>query len=329
MKDYQLAWRNLWRNKRRTLITAASVFFAVFFALVMRSFQLGAYDRMFKNAIESYTGYLQLQHKDYFDDPVIDNSFELDLSVTERIISDPNVTAIVPRFESFALAAAGSRTQGVMVLGIDPEGEDQVSGLRGRLVKYRLTPEAIEKLKDEQIPERTKGLLDLLSNESFSSEGRMMLDLAIDTRDSSVIMPLIRRHASFANNYLDKEVVGGIMIGSGLSDYLKAGVGDTLVLMGQGYHGTSAAGKYVIRGIVKLPTPDIDNLIVYLPLETARELFAAPGMATTAVIRLNNNNDKVVMVTGERLGETLEDPLRIRNWHELNALLINQMDADN
>ncbi|MCJ7820397.1 MAG: FtsX-like permease family protein [Bacteroidales bacterium] len=329
MKDYQLAWRNLWRNKRRTLITAASVFFAVFFALVMRSFQLGAYDRMFKNAIESYTGYLQLQHKDYFDDPVIDNSFELDLSVTERIISDPNVTAIVPRFESFALAAAGSRTQGVMVLGIDPEGEDQVSGLRGRLVKYRLTPEAIEKLKDEQIPERTRGLLDLLSNESFSSEGRMMLDLAIDTRDSSVIMPLIRRHASFANNYLDKEVVGGIMIGSGLSDYLKAGVGDTLVLMGQGYHGTSAAGKYVIRGIVKLPTPDIDNLIVYLPLETARELFAAPGMATTAVIRLNNNNDKVVMVTGERLGETLEDPLRIRNWHELNALLINQMDADN
>ncbi|MBE0667212.1 MAG: hypothetical protein IH593_05995 [Bacteroidales bacterium] len=204
MKDYQLAWKNLWRNKRRTLITAASVFFAVFFALVMRSFQLGAYDRMFKNVIESYTGYLQLQHKDYFDDPVIDNSFELDMSVTERIISDPNVKAIVPRFESFALAAVGSRTQGVMVMGIDPEGEDQVSDIRGRLVRYRLTPEAIEKLKDEQIPDRTRGLLDLLSNESFSSEGRLMLDLAIDNRDSSVIMPLIRRYASFSNNYLDK-----------------------------------------------------------------------------------------------------------------------------
>ncbi|MBE0666883.1 MAG: FtsX-like permease family protein, partial [Bacteroidales bacterium] len=53
------------------------------------------------------------------------------------------------------------------------------------------------------------------------------------------------------------------------------------------------------------------------------------GMATTAVSRLNNNDDKDVMETGERLDKTLEDPLKIRTWHELNALLINQMDADN
>ena len=85
MKDYQLAWKNLWRNKRRTLITAASVFFAVFFALVMRSFQLGAYDRLFKNVIESYSGYLQLQHIDYFDDPNLDNSFEIDQSLIDQI----------------------------------------------------------------------------------------------------------------------------------------------------------------------------------------------------------------------------------------------------
>ena len=329
MKDYQLAWRNLWRNKRRTLITAASVFFAVFFALVMRSFQLGAYERMFQNAIESYTGYLQLQHKDYFDDPVVDNSFILDRSLIDSISSDPNVAAVVPRFESFALAAAGSRTQGVMVMGIDPVGEDRVSDIRNRLVKYKLKPEAIENIKKEKVPDNTKKLLDIFAKESYSSDGRLMLDLAINARDSAVIMPVIRRHASFVNNYLDSEIRDGILIGNGLSDYLKAGVGDTLVLMGQGYHGTSAAGKYVIRGIVKLPAPDIDNIIVYLPIETARDLYAAPGMATTAVLKLNDNDDDEVLLTADRLGPILEDPLMIRTYRELNALLSNQIDADN
>ena len=39
----KLAWRNIWRNKRRTVITLASIFFAVLLALAMRSMQLGSY----------------------------------------------------------------------------------------------------------------------------------------------------------------------------------------------------------------------------------------------------------------------------------------------
>ncbi|MCX6259930.1 MAG: FtsX-like permease family protein [Bacteroidia bacterium] len=328
MTDYQLAWKNLWRNKRRTIITAASIFFAVFFSLVMRSFQLGAYDRMFKNIIESYTGYLQIQHRDYFDEPTIDNSFELSQPLIDKIESDPNVNTLVPRLESFALAAAESRTQGVMVLGIDPEGEEKVTDLKSKLVKYKLTPESILALKESTIPARTKKLLDVFTNESYSSEGRLLIDLDIGEEDTASILPVLRRYASFKNRYLDNNETAGAIIGDGLSDYLKAGVGDTIVLVGQGYHGTSAAGKYEVRGIVRLPAPDIDNVIVYLPIAVAQELFAAPDMVTSAVLRLNNNDNENVLQSGESLRKLLNEPLTIRTWHELNALLINQMEAD-
>ncbi|HBC77382.1 MAG TPA: hypothetical protein DEO60_12680 [Bacteroidales bacterium] len=329
MTDSQLAWKNLWRNRKRTVITAASIFFAVFFALLMRSFQLGAYDRMFRNIIESYTGYLQIQHRDYFDEPIIDNSFELTPRVTEKIYSDPNVNTLVPRLESFALAADESRTQGVMVLGIDPEGEEKVTGLKSKLVKYKLTPESIAALKRSSIPDRTKKLLDVFLNESYSSEGRLMLDLNISQDDSADILPVLRRSASFRNEYLDINETDGALIGNGLSDYLKAEIGDTIVLVGQGYHGTSAAGKFVVRGIVRLPAPDIDNIIVYLPITGAQELFAAPSMVTSAVLKLVNNDDENVLQTGNNISKQLEQPLAIRTWHEMNALLINQLEADN
>ena len=329
MKDYQLAWKNLWRNKRRTLITAASVFFAVFFALVMRSFQLGAYDRLFKNVIESYSGYMQLQHMDYFDDPILDNSIEISQTLIDQIRNDPNVTDIVPRLESFALAAAGSHTQGVIVLGIDPEGENKVMNISNKLVRYKLTPEAIEKIKKEPIPERTKKLLDLFTGEAYSSEARLMIDFGIGEADSADILPVIRKYASFSNAFLTGKETSDIIIGAGLSDYLKANTGDTIVLMGQGYHGTSAAGKFQIKGIVKLSAPDIDNLIVYLPIESARELYAAPGMSTSAVISLKSNDDNDVLQTGNRLKNIAPDPMTIKTWQELNALLVNQMEADN
>jgi len=329
MKDFQLAWRNIWRNKRRTFITAASIFFAVFFALVMRSFQLGTYDSLFKNVIESYSGYIQLQNKDYTDEPTLDNSFEIDEELMTRIETDPNVSAVVPRLESFALGASGSRTQGVMVLGIDPEKEEEVSGMKDRMVKYRLTPEAISSLKSENLPERTKKLLDIFSNESYSSVGRMMLDLAISAEDTASQLPILRKKASFPNKYLSAEDQRGVLIGTGLSEFLRINVGDTLVLMGQGYHGSSAGGNFIVSGIVKLPAPDIDNIIVYMPIETAGDLFAAAGRATSAVLSIGRNDDKSVFSTTDRLQRYVTDPLSVKTWHELNALLINQMEADN
>lgn len=326
MNIFLIAWRNLWRNKRRTLITVASVFFAVFFALVMRSLQLGTYNHMYRNAIESYTGYLQIQHQDFWDSKTIDNVFQPSPELENTILSNPNALMTIPRFESFALVSSGTLTKGVMVLGIDPEKEEHLGKVRSKLVKYRLTEAVIGKLK-QQLPGEYHEKLELNAGRSFSNNSSVLLDLGVADEDSAMVLKLMKEYASFSNGYISNGVPGAL-IGDRLSVFLNASVGDTLVLISQGYQGTTAAGKYRIDGIVRMPTPDFDSRIVYLPVGICQEFYNAPGMLTSLAVTVKDNSDKEIDRMIESLGSKVDPPLRVIGWREMNELMINQMDAD-
>jgi len=329
MNNITIAWRNLWRNRRRTLITSASVLFAVFFALFFRSLQLGSYDKMFRNAIESYTGYLQVQQQDFWDDKTVDNTFRFDSALNRNIIRDPNVIATIPRFESFALASSGPKTKGVLVMGINPEKEEYLSKVPDKLIKYRITTEAIEALKQHaDIPAKVVDLALLHKGTSYSTSDRMQVDLGIDDRDAGRLMPTIEQVTRFQNGNI-RMGEPGAWVGDRLSQYLELEIGDTLVLISQGYHATTAAGKYVIRGIVKMPLPEIDNKVVYLPLDICQQLFNAEGNLTSLALHVKENSDDAVNATAERIGKLIPENQRVMTWRQMNDVLVSQMQADN
>ena len=128
-----LAWRNIWRNKRRTFITMASVFFAVILSSLMMSIKEGTYDNMIDAMVGTFSGYVQVQNKDYWDDKTLDNSLEITDSLNAALTSSKDVAAFLPRIESFALSASGERTKGVMVVGVDPDKEDEFNAVRDRV----------------------------------------------------------------------------------------------------------------------------------------------------------------------------------------------------
>jgi ABC-type lipoprotein release transport system permease subunit len=130
-----LSWRNIWRNKKRTIIVASSVFFAVILAAVMRSAQLGSYSYMIDSSAKLFTGYLQIQGEDYWEKRSLDESIVIDKTTFDQITEIPSVTQLTPRLEAFALISHKSTTKVSQVIGIDPILEDKITEVKKKLKK--------------------------------------------------------------------------------------------------------------------------------------------------------------------------------------------------
>ena len=128
-----------------------------------------------------------------------------------QILADENVVATIPRFESFALASNGPQTKGVLVMGVDPEKENHLSKVTDKMVKYRLTPEAIEKIvQDPNIPEKVKELASLFENSAYTNASRLQLDLGIKEKEASQWMPAIEKYALYENGSIQIGEAGSL-----------------------------------------------------------------------------------------------------------------------
>ena len=328
-EEFKIAWRNLWRNRRRTIITSASVFFAVFFAVIMRSYQLGSYDHMINNFIESFTGYMQVQHLKYQDNPLIDNSFDYSDSVASAISKIDKVVSVTPHLESFTLASSGTQTKAAAVIAIDPVKEKNFSDPETKLVRYRITEDAVRRLKDagtisDNVLEKVKESL----GRSYSSSARLVLELGLSDEEKTLCMPEIIKYTEVANGFLGNND-DGILVSDRLASYLKVAIGDSVILMGQGYHGVSATGIFPVRGIIKIPSPDIDNKLIIMTIPAAQKLFDAEGKITSLVVNLTDKSDRTMKRTKASVNSLLPDKnTTAKTWYELNPILYQQIQGD-
>lgn len=134
---FKLAWRNIWRNKGRSLISIAAVMFSVIFAVVLRSFQVGVWENMTHEIVANHFGYLQLHQQGFWGDQTLDNSMDWDALDKEAILAHEDVRSLVPRIESFSLISTGGSTKGALVMGIQPSRELPGLQLDGDLLEGR------------------------------------------------------------------------------------------------------------------------------------------------------------------------------------------------
>ncbi len=125
----QLAWRNIGRNARRSLITLASIASGLAALIFMWAFIDGANEQMVDNTTRYFSGHVQVHAMGYHDDPSLDRTIPDLASVLDTIGQRNDVAAAAPRFEGQALVALGEKSRGVFLAGVDPEVERDVSAL--------------------------------------------------------------------------------------------------------------------------------------------------------------------------------------------------------
>jgi ABC-type lipoprotein release transport system permease subunit len=125
----RLAWRNLWRHKRRTWLTASAIAFVTVLMVFLITLQLGSYDLMVDSSLRIFTAQMQVQRDGYLDKPQIRKIIPDAVALAERLRADPALrgVAISTRAQAFALASSGTRSYGVQVVGAEPEHEPGVS----------------------------------------------------------------------------------------------------------------------------------------------------------------------------------------------------------
>ncbi|MGD8715074.1 MAG: ABC transporter permease [Desulfobacterales bacterium] len=128
--DVKMAWRNIWRNPRRTILTICAIAFASLLLVFMLSFQFGSYETMINTSVKIQTGHLQIQADEYQKRKSIRRVVPEPQKISQLLETIPKIEAYTFRGHAFSLISSEERTYGVAVTGIDPQREAKVSRLK-------------------------------------------------------------------------------------------------------------------------------------------------------------------------------------------------------
>ncbi|MEX1311219.1 MAG: FtsX-like permease family protein [Candidatus Sulfomarinibacteraceae bacterium] len=123
----RLAWRNLWRNHRRTLIMIAAIVIGAWSMIFMTALMRGMVDDMIADGISVLPGHVQIHHPDYRDDPTIANVIPPPSGDLLAALGAPEVVAWATRVRVPAVISSERDTRGVTLIGIEPERERDIS----------------------------------------------------------------------------------------------------------------------------------------------------------------------------------------------------------
>ncbi|RLA27222.1 MAG: ABC transporter permease, partial [Gammaproteobacteria bacterium] len=132
-----LAWRNLWRNHRRTIVMLAAISVGVWAMIFMTALTRGMVSDMVHDGLRTLPGHVQAHHPLYRDDPSVGNLLPMTDSEIHAAFSNAEYAGWAARVRVPAIISSERESRGVTLLGVDPQQEASITAIGSNVVAGR------------------------------------------------------------------------------------------------------------------------------------------------------------------------------------------------
>ncbi len=131
----KFAWRSVWRNKRRTILTFLTIFVGCAMIIFMNAIAKGGHDKMIEDAVAINTGHIQIHEKGFWENQTVDYAFQITPQLDTALQNNKQIDGYCPRIQAGGLLSFKENTAPAMIQGIDPDKEKQVTILNEKIIK--------------------------------------------------------------------------------------------------------------------------------------------------------------------------------------------------
>lgn len=349
-----VSWRDLWRNRRRTLLLGMVMMFCVWMMVFTDALTEAGMEKMIRGLTEAGLGHAQIQHDGYGEDPGLENRLGPDaIEVAMRALeATPGAAAWTPRVQTGGLlskrmvgpedpddleAYREMTSEGAAVLGVDPKTERLVSifadsilpddpSARCRRGCHAALAEIWSTDTDACLPLCVGTDRGFEGPGCLAAAGRFCADRCPEDDefcDPGACEEILAGYCEPARFLLDAEPApatpyrGEIVVGAGLAEVLNVGVGDRVALTTGGVRGRSFASLYLVVGLMQTQSVEINRTFTLTHREKLASGLGIPGAATALVIAVDDlaRAEDYAAALDAALGGT--DPMVALAWSQI------------
>jgi putative ABC transport system permease protein len=326
---WSISWKNVWRNKNRSLIVIVAVTLGIISGVLLVGIMKGWVEQRLHDAVYNEVSHIQIHNTEYLKNEEILLTVNDSNALSRKIESLTGLKGWVKRTKLVAMASTSWANAGIIIYGIDPEKEKQVTEIYKKIVpeggeyldkrspgnilisdktadmlklkQYIITDKIIDKLRSEKIPEDVLSQLNPLKNVRFRSLKEFRVALKAELN-----MKVLNRYGlMIIDNALDYRIRNKIQIT--ISDVT----------------GTPAQGAFRVCGIYKTTNGGFDQATVFVNAGELAGLYGGKDILTHEIAILLNDIDDADSVKEKLTGLSPDDT--INSWKELapDAAMMN------